>query len=281
MHKWTSRICVGIALSLLLVACARLSPPPTQLPPGVPTPTRTNTPLPPTATTTPTSTPVPVNLATQGTGYRWSAMTSNTADATKTAAAGLNGGNTATDVDLNTADEASNCWEAAGVIFTNTQTIGTVKFVNGTFNITSGIARGTFAANLAMQYTLNGTTWQMATGWTLAPSYSYTNTAGGVQFAFTGAPIASVKGVRVVGQLTTTGSSSKRARVREVMAYSQQNDALPITVIADEHGGAKVLTRLEQRSAHVTLLVSEISLSNGAFRSSHRRMYRKHRHATK
>jgi|GEM_PF-6749198 len=245
----------------------------------VPTPT----PVPPTPTAVvPTQTPLP-----------GSAMPTSPPTNTPTATPTLGPTPTGTPVPLDgtltqsgasyvlTTRVASQLVRLGFTATSNTQTIGTVKFVNGTFNTTSGVARGTFAANLAMQYTLNGTTWQTATGWTLAPSYSYTNTAGGVQFAFTGAPIASVKGVRVVGQLTTTGSSSKRARVREVMAYSQQNDALPITVIADEHGGAKVLTRLEQRSAHVTLLVSEISLSNGAFRSSHRRMYRKHRHATK
>jgi hypothetical protein len=33
---------------------------------------------------------------------------------------------------------------------------------------------------MVVQYTLNGTTWVTATGWTLSPSYSYTITTAGV-----------------------------------------------------------------------------------------------------
>ena len=109
-----------------------------------------------------------------------------------------------------------------------------------------------FAANLTVQYSLNGTTWLTATGWTLSPSYSYTNTASGLTYSFTGAPIASVKGVRIVGQLTTTTSSSKRARVREVLAYSAQNASLPqsttaLAIVIESEGGGHIaaITRIE------------------------------------
>jgi hypothetical protein len=74
--------------------------------------------------------------------------------------------------------------------------VGTLKFINGTFNITSGNVRGPWASGLVVQYTLNGTTWVTATGWTLSPSYSYTNTTAGVEYTFTGTPIANVKGMR-------------------------------------------------------------------------------------
>jgi hypothetical protein len=35
-------------------------------------------------------------------------------------------------------------------------------------------------SGMVVQYTLNGTTWVTATGWTLSPSYSYTITTAGV-----------------------------------------------------------------------------------------------------
>ena len=65
-----------------------------------------------------------------------------------------------------------------------------------------------------MQYTTNGTTWVTATTWTLSPAYPYTNTAAAQTYAFSGTPIASVKGVRVVGQVNVTGKSQKRAGAR-------------------------------------------------------------------
>jgi len=49
-------------------------------------------------------------------------MISTDANVTKTAAG------------LNTADEASNTWEAAGLIFATPQTIGTVTLINGALN---------------------------------------------------------------------------------------------------------------------------------------------------
>ena len=106
------------------------------------------------------------------------------------------------------------------MIFTATQTIGTVKFINGSFNV--GPVQGVFASGLTLQYTTNGTTWLTST-WTVSPAYSYTNTAALQTFSFTGAPISSVKGVRVVDKLSTSASASKRARVREVFAYAAQN----------------------------------------------------------
>jgi hypothetical protein len=75
----------------------------------------------------------------------------------------LSDGNT-TDVNPNAADEATNRFEAAGVIFSNTQTVGTLKFINGTFDITSGNVRGPWASALVVQYTLNGTTLRLRSG---------------------------------------------------------------------------------------------------------------------
>jgi RHS repeat-associated protein len=101
--------------------------------------------------------------------------------------------------------------------------VGTLKFINGTFNITSGNVRGPWASGLVVQFTLNGTTWVTATGWTLSPSYSYTNTTAGVEYTFTGTPIANVKGMRVSGRTWQTAGQSKRVRVREVKVFANQN----------------------------------------------------------
>ncbi|NJM42607.1 MAG: hypothetical protein HC853_18625, partial [Anaerolineae bacterium] len=163
------------------------------------------------------------NFANLGQGNRWYTMNATNADTTKLAATGINDGNTASDVDLSTVDEVSGKSEAAGVIFSNTQTVGTVKFINGTFNITNGDVRGPWASSLVVQYSLDGSVWQTATGWTLSPSYSYTNTTSGVEYTFTGTPIANVKGVRVAGKMWTAAGQSKRARVREVKVFANQN----------------------------------------------------------
>ncbi|NJM40497.1 MAG: RHS repeat-associated core domain-containing protein [Anaerolineae bacterium] len=163
------------------------------------------------------------NFANLGQGNRWYTMNATNADTTKLAATGINDANTASDVDLSTVDEVSGKSEAAGVIFSNTQTVGTVKFINGTFNITNGDVRGPWASSLVVQYSLDGSVWQTATGWTLSPSYSYTNTTAGVEYTFTGTPIANVKGVRVAGKTWTAAGQSKRARVREVKAFANQN----------------------------------------------------------
>ena len=150
--------------------------------------------------------------------------------------AALNDGNTMVDVDLNagTNETVANAWEAAGVIFTTTKTVGTVKFVNGTWD-----GHGAFAQGLALQYTTNGTTWVTAATWTLSPAYPYTNTAAAQTYAFSGTPITSVKGVRVVGQVNVTGKSQKRVRVREVKAFPNSN--------AVGMGGRKVLAKPAQQ----------------------------------
>ena len=111
------------------------------------------------------------------------------------------------------------------MIFSNTQTAGTLKFIAGTFNIITGNVGGPWASGLVVQYTLNGSTWQTATGWTLSPSYSYTNTTAGVEYTFTGTPLANVKGMRVSGRTwqSANPSHSRLVRVREVKVFANQN----------------------------------------------------------
>ena len=118
--------------------------------------------------------------------------------------------------------------------------------------------QGVLVNSLALQTTTNGTTW-VASSWTISPTYSYTNTTAGITYTFTG---ALVRGVRVVGLVNTSASSSKRARVREVFAYPGQNVAslsAPTMMLAEDRtdttsgastsGASKVLARPEQQSS--------------------------------
>ena len=155
------------------------------------------------------------NYALAGTASRWYAMSSATSNTTKLAASALNDGNTSMDVNLASANETTaNVYEGAGVVWTSNTTIGTFKFINGSYD-----GNGIFAANLQLQQTTDGSTWTAVTTWTLSPTYSYTNTAAGVTYTFTGTPI-SARGFRVAGQVNISGNTSKRARITEVQAFA-------------------------------------------------------------
>ena len=165
------------------------------------------------------------NVATSGTGYRWYGMTASTDDTNKTAATGINDGNTATDFSLTTsgADDGSNKYEATGVIWGSNQDIVSVKFKNGTYD---GNNNGVFAANFKLQYTTNGSTW-FDTNWTFSPSYQYdTSSASGVEFTFSGSSI-SMRGVRVVGQVHLSGGNSWFANARELQALTDETAPTP------------------------------------------------------
>jgi RHS repeat-associated protein len=197
------------------------------------------------------------NLARAGTAYRWSGMTTGTANGTRTTATGLNDGLAGIDVDLNTSDESANRFEGAGVTWTTSQTIGTVKFIGGSWD-----GNGAFAGSLVLQTSNDGSTWVTST-WTVSPTYSYTNTTAGVTYSFTGAPVL-VRGVRVVGQLNITGNTTKRARVREVMAHAAQNASL----LREEwmaQGSSKVLAKPAQQGGGTSWqqLIAQLK-SNGA-----------------
>ena len=189
------------------------TPAPTSTPTATPAATNTPTPSP---TATPTATPASGgNLAPGGTASRWYAMSSTISNSSKLTANALNDGNTSVDVNLASANEATaNVYEGAGVVWTSNTTIGTFKFINGSYD-----GNGIFAANLQLQQTTDGSTWTAVTNWTLSPTYSYTNTAAGVTYTFTGTPI-SARGFRVVGQVNISGNTSKRARITEVQAFA-------------------------------------------------------------
>jgi chitodextrinase len=158
------------------------------------------------------------NVAPLGTAYRWSKNTTATANTNQVAAAGLNDNNLTTDVNLNAGVAESGArYEAAGVIWSAARTIGSFTFINGTWVVNGG--DGGFSAGVQLQFTTDGTTWTNAS-WPMTPSYTYNSAAvSGQAYTFSGTP-ASVRGVRVVGQVRSTeNNSSYWANVREVQAF--------------------------------------------------------------
>jgi hypothetical protein len=160
-----------------------------------------------------------LNLAPSGTAYRWYAMSSATANANQTAAPGLNDNNSTTGVVLTGGgDDVANAYEAAGVIWTTSQSLSEVTFTNGSFN--SSTYDGVFDNNFGLQTTTDGTTWTSVSGWSLSPAYQYNvPAAAGVTYTFTG-PAVSVLGIRVVGQVhSLSGNDSWYDIATEVQAF--------------------------------------------------------------
>jgi O-glycosyl hydrolase len=159
------------------------------------------------------------NIASSGVAYRWSAMASSTANATRTAAPGLNDGNLTANVDLSGAhDDVLNAYEAAGVVWSSTQSISKVIFKNGTYDPSQD---GVFDATFKLQSSADGTTWTDVSGWSLAPAYAYNSpSASGVIYTFTG-PSLSARGVRCTGQVHTsnTGVNSWYVNATEVQVF--------------------------------------------------------------
>lgn len=150
------------------------------------------------------------NIASLGTGYIWIAGSSATSNASKSANAQINDGNTNVAVTLNPNSEGGNAkWEAAGVIWSAVKTISSAKFVNGSIDSNGN---GYFESGVTLEYTTNGTTW-LPTGWSIAPAYPNSAAAANQTYTFTGSAISGVLGVRVVGQ---TGASSWSGSVTEV-----------------------------------------------------------------
>jgi endoglucanase len=143
------------------------------------------------------------NIAPSGTGYGWKANTSATANTNKTAQAGLNDNNLTADVDINSAGDAVNAWEGAGVTWTTAKTLSSAKFINGT--VTSG-GDGFLTANCKLQFSTDGSTW-VDSGWTISPAYPNSASASGQTYTFSGTAVSGKLGARVVGQVRTTDTS--------------------------------------------------------------------------
>jgi len=143
------------------------------------------------------------NIAPGGTAYGWKANTTATANSNRTAQSGLNDGNLTADVDINSAGDAVNAWEAAGVVWSSAKTISSANFINGT--VTTG-GDGFLTANCKLQFSTDGSTW-VDSGWTISPAYPNSNAASGQTYSFTGNAVSGKLGARVVGQVRTADTS--------------------------------------------------------------------------
>ena len=149
-----------------------------------------------------------------GTGYIWRNNVSSLSNKNRISAPGLVDGNITTNVQLNAGiTDSRNTYEAGGEIFNSSKTISSASFVSGSWNTTT--KDGSFTANMTLQYTTDGTTWN-ETGWRVSPSYTYDGVNnGGITYTFTGSALT-VKGIRVSGKIHTSGSYSWYANIREI-----------------------------------------------------------------
>ena len=173
------------------------------------------------------------NLALTGTAYRWFGLSTATSSSNQTSTPALIDNNLLTNVTLTgSTDDVANAYEAAGVIWSTTQSIGKVTFTNGSFNASS--YDGVFDRNFGLQTTTNGTTWTNVTGWSVSPAYQYNlAAAAGLTYTFTG-PARSVRGFRVIGQVhSLSGNDSWYGSATEVQAFSSAPAGL--TAIAGNH----------------------------------------------
>jgi hypothetical protein len=162
---------------------------------------------------------VTANVALGGTAYRWFGLGSATSNTNQTPSPLLNDNVLTTDVTLSGGgDDVANAYEAAGIIWAASQTVGEVTFTNGSFNNSS--FDGVFDNNFGLQVSTDGTTWTGVSGWSLSPAYAYNApAAAGVTYTFSG-PALSVLGVRVVGQVhSLSGDDSYFDNATEVQAF--------------------------------------------------------------
>ena len=90
-----------------------------------------------------------------------------------------------------------------------------MTFVQGK---TATSSDGWFQANFGLQFSTDGTTWTDS-GWNAAPTYAYSSAVSGKTYVFSGAQVSGIKGVRVVGQVNTSGGKSYWEAVNEVEVY--------------------------------------------------------------
>ncbi len=176
-----------------------------------------------------------LNLAPSGAGNIWYSLTSATANSPQAADDDINDGDLGTDVVLGPGgkEDNANAYEAAGILWSTPQTVNRVVYVNGSYNSQHD---GVFAAQFGLQFTTDGTTWTPANaGWTLNPSYTYNSPASAhVQFTFNG-PAISVLGVRAIGQVRTSSTSSNSwvAFATEVQAFAAPGIPAPRLVVSE------------------------------------------------
>jgi hypothetical protein len=129
--------------------------------------------------------------------------TSATSNNNRVANPRVNDNNLNHNVDVQPDGDNVNAWEAAGVLFPNTQTISSVTFINGAV---TNEGDGYLEANISLQVSTDDVTWT-SPGWSVSPPYPYTSQASGKTYTFTGPTISGVRGARVAGQVRTKDGS--------------------------------------------------------------------------
>lgn len=181
---------------------------------------------------------VSADVAFSGAGYTWYSLARPTDGSPQTAAPGLNDGDINTDVPLfpGGGPDGPNAYEGAGVVWSAPQTIGQVRYINGSYDPQ---ANGVFEAAFGLQFSPDGLTWSNAgPEWMQAPAYTYDSPASANSiFSFIGG-IATVQGVRCVGQVhsNTTGPSSWVAFATEVQAFPPPLPQPVLTVTSGANG---------------------------------------------
>ena len=189
------------------------------------------------------------NIAPSGTGYVWATMASSTANNGRTAKPGVNNNNLSINNNVSSGDIVGG-WEAAGVVFSSAKNVSSVKFYNG--DLTSG-GDGYFEASIKLQFTTDGTTWADS-GWTISPAYSYTASAAGKVYTFSGAAINGVRGARVAGQVRVK-DGSYFLRVKEVQVFGStggSENTYAITASAGANGAISPISATVKQGANQT-----------------------------
>lgn len=177
-----------------------------------------------------------------GTPYRWSQNSDPTSNANRSSAPGLNVIGNTTDIALDpNGGDSPSAYEAGGIIWSNNQELHSVSLINGSWD--SSTTDGVFCANLALQTTIDGSTW-ITSNWTVSPSYSYDSSGASLQtYTFTGAPIT-VRGVRISGQVHCSDSGSWLENMREIIANGPSPQTIwtpsttPATLDVSDYTGA-------------------------------------------
>jgi hypothetical protein len=159
------------------------------------------------------------NIAPQGQGYYWYGMKTSTATTNQTTTTIINDGNLTDTLNCDVTGETStNRYEGAGVIFSSEQSnITSVSFINGPLDSNGN---GNFEANLSLQ-TYNGTSWSVASGWTVSPAYPYSSAAASQTYTFSGPALNNVLGVRVAGEVRVASiDDSWSWTVNEIEIYT-------------------------------------------------------------
>jgi hypothetical protein len=188
---------------------------------------------------------VTTNLAPSGQGYTWHTMNDPALNTPRSAASGLVDGNFSTDVHLlpGTGEDSANAYEAAGVVWSNAQTISRVVFRNGSMN---HYFDGVFAADFRLQFSSNGVDWLDAEPeWQLTPAYSYNSPdVIGVDFTFRGG-LVTTRGIRCLGRVHTSElpfpPNSWVVFAREVQAFAGVVEEIRPILSASANGTGNIL----------------------------------------